>query len=173
MRSVLTGVLAAAVLGWSPLASAGEPLVVHFDGSVRIVGPSVREEAVLILDSESAIPLTNSEMDVERGGVRGLSFSVHFEGEVNGEDGEGILHLIGPNGVIAPDGLPDPSANGVDVDSFIGELGPFQGIGQWAVVNGDGNDVMNSLTVNIFVTDESGSLSTFTDVLGTIGVTGP
>jgi hypothetical protein len=52
-------------------------------------------------------------------------------------------------------------------------VGPFQGLGQFAIVNGDGNDVTNSLTVNIFVTDNSGAMTTFTDVLSSIDVTGP
>jgi hypothetical protein len=176
MKSVLTGILAASAVGWPSLGVAGEPLILHSDWSVSI-GETliVDQRETLILDQDWATPLSNQEMAEQRGGVRGMSFSVHFDGLVNGTSGEGVLHLIGPGGVINTDGVPDPGANpgAVDLQNYIGNMGPFQGLGQFAIVNGDGNDVSNSLVVNIFVTDDTGAMTTFADVLSSIDVTGP
>ena len=178
MRSVLAGILTASVFGWPSLAAAGEPSILHADWSVAVGETLIVEQRIEetpILDRDWATPLSNQEMAEQRGGIRGLSFSVHFDGMVNGTSGEGIVHLIGPDGVINANGVPNPAANhpGVDIESFMGNVGPFQGIGQWAIVNGDGNDVTNNLTVNIYVTDDTGAMTTFTDVLSLIDVTGP
>jgi hypothetical protein len=162
-KTLLTVLLTGWAMALPSLATAGEPLIEHTDGSVRIGTPR-------LLDAAWAEPLSTQEMSEERGGIRGMSFSVHFDGMVNGTSGEGILHLIGPDGVIVTDGVPDPSvnANAVDIQSFIGDVGPFNGLGQFAIVSGDGNDVSNNLTVNIFVTDDAGATNTFTDVLSGI-----
>ena len=113
-----------------------------------------------------ATPLTEEEMAQERGGLRGLSFAIQFEGLVNGVEGAGIINLLDPAMGLA-DGLPSSVDNpgATEVLGFLGEIGPFQGIGQFAIVNGNGNEVVNNLTVNIYIMDAAGSLSTFTDVL--------
>lgn len=162
-RILLAALPIAWALGLPSLATAGGPSIGHADGSVRIGTPR-------LFDAEWAVPLSSEEMAEERGGIRGMAFSVHFDGMVNGTSGEGILHLIGPDGVIVTDGVPDPSANqgAVDIQSFVGDVGPFNGLGQFAIVSGDGNDVSNNLTVNIFVTDDTGATNSFTDVLSGI-----
>ena len=172
MKSLLNCFVAAIVIAMPSLAFAGGAWVLHSDWSVEI--GETQSLRALVSDPDAATPIPILELAEQRGGVRGTSFSIHFDGMVNGSSGEGILHLIGPGGVIATDGVPNPGANpGVDIQSFLGNVGPFQGLGQWAIVNGNGNDVSNSLTVNIYVTDGTGALTTFTDVLSTIDVTGP
>lgn len=179
MKSVLAGLLAVSTVGLPSLGIAGEPRILHSDWSVRIGDTPIRDQnqtpILDLFDQAWATPLSNPELSDQRGGVRGLAFSVYFDGIVNGTSGEGILHLVGPDGVIATDGLPDPALNpdAVDLQSFIGNVGPFQGVGQFAIVNGDGNDVTNNLVVNIYVTDDTGAMTTFPDVLSSIDVTGP
>lgn len=110
------------------------------------------------------VRLDDGELERERGGLRQASFAIHFEGLVNGTPGEGVITLLDPAAPVSPASI-EPFA---DAFGFIGELGPFQGIGQFAIVNGDGNDVVNNLTVNIFMTDSAGGVTTFSDVLSAI-----
>ena len=173
IKSLLMCGLVAAGIALPSLAAAGEPGILHADWAVTIGEPSALE--ALLPDCDAVTPLTSWEMADERGGVSGLSFEILFEGTVNGNSGEGVMKFIGPNGVQnSRDESPSPSDNHPDaeIQNFLGSVGPFQGIGQWAIVNGDGNDVTNNLTVNIFVTDETGATTSFADVLSLIDVTG-
>jgi len=121
------------------------------------------------LGAEWAVPLSDDDLADQRGGFGGLPFgvSIHFEGMIGVEMGEGIIHVLDPNGGV-PEGLPDPIANNpdaVEIRDFLGSFAGFNGIGQWAVVNGDNNVVTNQLTVNIFITDALGTIASFPDVL--------
>jgi hypothetical protein len=121
------------------------------------------------LGTEWAVPLSDEDLADQRGGFAGLPFGVaiHFEGAIGVELGEGIIHVLDNTGEV-PGGLPDPSADNpdaVEIREFLGSFAGFNGIGQWAVVNGNNNNVTNQLTVNIFITDALGTIATFPDVL--------
>jgi hypothetical protein len=178
MKWLLTCVVAVAAVALPSLAVAGGSMIRHSDSFVIVAEAETSETVTLttlIPGLQRSTPISNEELAVQRGGVSGMSFSVHFDGMINDTPGRGVLRFVGPNGVIGKDDAPNWSDNnsGSEVQSFLGSVGPFQGVGQWAIVNGDGNTVSNHLTVNIFVTDENGTSTTFTDVLSLIDVTGP
>ena len=121
-------------------------------------------------DAEWATPVSDAELAEQRGGYGDLAFAIHYEAYVSGPISDmsnaGIVYLGQPDGVL-PSEVSDPAdtPNVVDLGSLVGALGPFTGIGQWAIVNGNGNEVVNNLTVNIFVMDQVGQMSSFFDVL--------
>lgn len=122
-------------------------------------------------DAEWATPVSDAELAEQRGGYGIYSFSVYYEGRIAADmTGAGVFYLGQPDSPLQSE-VPDPAATSgqVDLVNFVGSMGPFTGIGQWAIVNGDGNEVVNNLTVNIFVMDQVGQLSSFFDVLGTNG----
>jgi len=178
MKLLLTCVVAVFAITLPSLAVAGGSMLRHSDSFLNVVEAETSEPATLatlIPELQLSTPISNEELAVQRGGVSGMSFSVHFDGVINDNPGRGVLRFIGPNGVIGKDDPPNSSDNnpGGEVQSFLGSVGPFQGVGQWAIVNGDGNTVSNHLTINIFVTDENGTSTSFFDVLSLIDVTGP
>jgi hypothetical protein len=82
-------------------------------------------------------------MAAARGGYRGVSFGVYFNGSVSSMGGTGEL----PAGMsVTQDG-----DNRVQLQAALGDLGGANGLFQFTSVVGDMNIVNNSIVINIMV----------------------
>lgn len=87
--------------------------------------------------------MADSDMAEARGGYRGVSFGVYFNGSVSSS---------GPTGDL-PDGMSVTQIgdNGVQLQAALGDLGGASGLFQFTNVVGDMNVVNNSIVINVMV----------------------
>jgi hypothetical protein len=87
--------------------------------------------------------LGDTEMAEARGGYRGVSFGVYFNGSVSSTGNTGELP---PGMSVSQDG-----DNRVQLQAALGDLGGANGLFQFTNVVGDMNVVNNSIVINIMV----------------------
>jgi hypothetical protein len=90
--------------------------------------------------------LGDSEMSEARGGYRGVSFGVYFNGSVSSAGNTGEL----------PDGMSVTQSgdNQVQLQAAIGDLGGASGLFQFTNVVGDMNVVNNSIVINVTIVQD-------------------
>jgi hypothetical protein len=87
--------------------------------------------------------MTEADMSKARGGYRGVSFGVYFNGSVSSSGNTGELP---PGMSVMQDG-----DNRVQLQAALGDLGGANGLFQFTNVVGDMNVVNNSIVINIMV----------------------
>jgi hypothetical protein len=87
--------------------------------------------------------MADSDMAQARGGYRGVSFGVYFNGSVSSNGATGDL----------PDGMSvtQTGDNRVQLQGALGDLGGAAGLFQFTNVVGDMNVVNNSIVINVMV----------------------
>lgn len=87
--------------------------------------------------------MADSDMAQARGGYRGVSFGVYFNGSVSANGATGDL----------PDGMSvtQTGDNRVQLQAALGDLGGAAGLFQFTNVVGDMNVVNNSIVINVMV----------------------
>lgn len=87
--------------------------------------------------------LGDNEMAEARGGYRGLSFGVYFNGSVSSSGNTGEL----PAGM----SVTQSGNNQVQLQAALGDLGGASGLFQFTNVVGDMNVVNNSIVINVMI----------------------
>lgn len=87
--------------------------------------------------------LGDSEMAEARGGYRGVSFGVYFNGSVSSSGNTGEL----PAGM----SVTQSGDNQVQLQAALGDLGGASGLFQFTNVVGDMNVVNNSIVINVMI----------------------